>query len=165
MSQDLKSFEYSSPLGLWKGALFKKKLCYLSQGGDFLLQKFAQSLPLKLQKGRIPTLLQKELDLYFRGELRKFTYPICFLEGTPFQKKVWECLLQIPYGEVKSYAWVAKRIRQPKAMRAVGNSNGKNKIPIVIPCHRVIHASGHLGGYSGGQAIKKALLKIEGMKF
>jgi len=101
-----------------------------------------------------------ELDEYFRGERREFTLPL-EVEGTPFQKRVWEELKRIPYGETVSYRDVASRIRNAKAFRAVGTANGKNPISIIVPCHRVIAADGSLGGYGGGLSVKTKLLAIE----
>ena len=103
---------------------------------------------------------RKQLQEYFYGERKKFSLPLC-LDGTPFQKKVWEALKKIPYGETRPYQWVAREIRKPKANRAVGNAIGANPIPIVIPCHRVIKKSGEIGGYSGGEGIKEKLLEHE----
>ena len=85
-------------------------------------------------------------------------------EGTPFQKKVWEELRRIPYGETRSYGQVAAAIGNPKAFRAVGMANNKNPIMIITPCHRVIGGNGALVGYAGGLNIKRYLLEIEGMK-
>lgn len=83
------------------------------------------------------------------------------LEGTDFQKKVWRELLKISWGETVSYREIAIRIGRPKAVRAVANAIGQNKIPIIIPCHRVIRTDGQLGGYSGGVRLKRRLLEFE----
>jgi methylated-DNA-[protein]-cysteine S-methyltransferase len=101
-----------------------------------------------------------ELDAYFAGKLRRFTMPLD-VAGTPFQNKVWSELERIPYGETRSYADIARRIRNDKATRAVGTANGRNPIPIIVPCHRVIASDGGLGGYSGGLATKQRLLTLE----
>lgn len=106
--------------------------------------------------------LISELDSYFRKELKEFSVPIDIDSGTAFQKRVWEALCEIPYGETRSYREVAESVGDPKGARAVGSANGRNPIPIVIPCHRVINADGKLGGYSSGLPIKEALLKLEG---
>lgn len=109
-----------------------------------------------------------QLEAYFAGELRTFDLPL-HLEGTPFQRKVWEQLRQIPYGQIISYGELARRIGQPGASRAVGGANRRNPIAVIVPCHRVIAADGSLGGYSGnctGSAeIKRTLLKLEGLDF
>jgi O-6-methylguanine DNA methyltransferase len=82
--------------------------------------------------------------------------------GTPFQRAVWAALLRIPYGETRSYGDVARELGRPRAVRAVGTANGANPIAIVIPCHRVVAAGGHLGGYGGGLPLKRRLLALEG---
>lgn len=102
----------------------------------------------------------KQLEEYFKGKRKLFNLPIK-AEGTEFQKKVWKELLKIPYGETCSYGEVAKQIGKPKASRAIGMANNKNPISIIIPCHRVIGASGKLVGYGGGIDIKEKLLKLE----
>ncbi len=104
-----------------------------------------------------------ELNEYFEGKRKNFTVPLN-PEGTEFQKKVWKALLNIPYGKTCSYKDIAEKIGSPKACRAVGSSNGKNPIPIIIPCHRVINASGNIGGYSAGLDIKTKLMNIENIK-
>jgi len=102
----------------------------------------------------------RQLRAYFAGELENFDLPLA-PEGTAFQKKVWDELCQIPYGETISYGALAKRIGNPNASRAVGLANGSNPIPIVIPCHRVIGSNGKLTGYGGGLPIKEKLLALE----
>ena len=102
----------------------------------------------------------KELDEYFRGKRKTFDIPLK-IEGTEFQKKVWNALLEIPYGETRSYLEIAKRIDNPKASRAVGMANHNNKIIIIIPCHRVIGSNKKLVGYAGGLDVKERLLKLE----
>ena len=102
-----------------------------------------------------------ELNKYFRGIPTQFTLKLN-LSGTDFQKRVWKSLLNIPYGKTASYKDIAAMIGKPEAVRAVGGACGKNPVPIIVPCHRVISADGNLGGYSGGLRIKKALLKLEG---
>ena len=101
-----------------------------------------------------------ELKEYFSGKRKEFSVPLDLI-GTEFQKKVWEVLKRIGYGQVDSYTDVARDINNPKAVRAVGNANGNNPVPIIVPCHRVIASGGGLGGYSGGLTIKRKLLKIE----
>ncbi len=101
-----------------------------------------------------------QLEAYFAGALRDFDLPLA-PGGTPFQQRVWAALREIPYGATASYAAVARRIGHPAAVRAVGAANGRNPIPIVIPCHRVIGGDGRLVGYGGGLAAKEALLALE----
>jgi O-6-methylguanine DNA methyltransferase len=102
----------------------------------------------------------RQLKEYFSGRRRDFDLPLAF-GGTKFQKSVWRKLQEIPYGETISYGELAKRVGNPKASRAVGSANGKNCIPIVVPCHRVIAAGGKLGGFGGGLPTKQALLDLE----
>jgi len=104
--------------------------------------------------------IEDELNLYFKKKLTKFNKPL-FLTGTPFQKRVWNTLLQIPYGVTCSYADLAYAIDQPKAFRAVARANSTNRLAIIIPCHRVINSNGHLGGYAGGSLKKQWLLDFE----
>lgn len=104
----------------------------------------------------------RQLEEYFAGQRTHFNLPLN-PSGTPFQQKVWETLQRIPYGKLWSYGKVALELGNPKLSRAVGNANGKNPIPIIIPCHRVVHADGSLGGYSSGIAIKRKLLELEGI--
>lgn len=101
-----------------------------------------------------------QLAEYFGGGRRVFELPLA-PEGTPFQLRVWNALVEIPYGETISYGQLASRIGQRSASRAVGLANGSNPLPIVIPCHRVIGADGKLTGYGGGLAIKRQLLALE----
>jgi methylated-DNA-[protein]-cysteine S-methyltransferase len=101
-----------------------------------------------------------QLEEYFAGRRRRFDLPLA-PEGTPFQERVWRALLDIPYGETISYGELASRIGQRSASRAVGLANGRNPLPIVIPCHRVIGAGGKLTGYGGGLPIKQQLLTLE----
>jgi methylated-DNA-[protein]-cysteine S-methyltransferase len=101
-----------------------------------------------------------QLNEYFAGERKVFDIPLQ-LNGTEFQISVLEALLQIPYGETASYGEIARRIGRPRAMRAVGAANGRNPIPIIVPCHRVIGATGDLTGFGGGLDTKEALLRLE----
>jgi methylated-DNA-[protein]-cysteine S-methyltransferase len=104
--------------------------------------------------------VRRELDMYFAGKLRVFKTRLAFA-GTAFQSQVWTELCRIPYGETISYLELARRIDNPKAVRAVGLANGANPIAIIVPCHRVIGANGSLTGYGGGLPIKRALLSLE----
>jgi methylated-DNA-[protein]-cysteine S-methyltransferase len=106
----------------------------------------------------------KQLKAYFAGKLRDFDLPLA-PEGTPFQKKVWKQLEKIRYGEVKSYLDIARAIGKPSGPRAVGAANGRNPIAIIVPCHRVIGASGKLVGFGGGLPTKKWLLLHENPHF
>ena len=102
-----------------------------------------------------------QLDEYFAGERRGFDLPLA-PRGTEFQRATWQALASIPYGSTISYAELATRVGRPKAMRAVGAANGRNPLPIVLPCHRVIGADGSLTGFGGGLPTKQFLLSLEG---
>ena len=113
---------------------------------------------------RNDSLLKHEIDLlqaYFKGKQVDFDFPLDLSSGTTFQKRVWEKLRKIPYGECRSYGWVAEQIGNPHSARAVGMANNKNPLPPVIPCHRVIGSDGTLTGYASGLHIKKYLLEME----
>ena len=99
---------------------------------------------------------------YFEGTRRDFTLPLC-LNGRAFEMRVWKVLLQIPYGETRSYGEIAAVCGNPKAARAVGQAVHRNPLPMIVPCHRVIGAS-NFGGYAGGLAIKRFLLRLEGAR-
>ncbi|MFF5764968.1 methylated-DNA--[protein]-cysteine S-methyltransferase [Streptomyces tanashiensis] len=102
----------------------------------------------------------RQLDAYFAGELTDFDLPLNLI-GTPFQLRVWEGLLRIPYGETRTYGELAEELGNPGASRAVGLANGKNPVSIIVPCHRVIGAGGSLTGYGGGLDRKQRLLAFE----
>lgn len=104
---------------------------------------------------------RQQLQAYFEGTLKNFSLAIDILHGTPFQRRVWQALSAIPYGQTWSYSEVAQAIGLPRAVRAVGAANGKNPLPVIIPCHRVISKNGELGGYSSGLKIKAWLLDLE----
>jgi O-6-methylguanine DNA methyltransferase len=101
-----------------------------------------------------------QLRAYFAGTRHTFDLALD-VHGTPFQKAVWNLLLEVPYGETRTYAQVAAALGRPQAVRAVGQANGANPLPILIPCHRVVQSDGSLGGYGGGIALKRALLQLE----
>lgn len=104
---------------------------------------------------------RRQLEEYFDGERQTFDLPLA-PRGTPFQREVWLALAGIPYGATISYAQLATRVGRPAAMRAVGAANGRNPLPIVLPCHRVIGADGSLTGFGGGLPTKQFLLQLEG---
>jgi methylated-DNA-[protein]-cysteine S-methyltransferase len=104
--------------------------------------------------------VREQLDAYFAGELEAFDIPLA-LHGTPFQQRVWEQLTRIPFGETISYSELARRLGDPKLVRAVGLANGRNPVSIIVPCHRVIGADGSLVGYGGGLERKRWLLEHE----
>src|SRR2546423_294405 len=102
----------------------------------------------------------RQLQAYFEGELKSFDVPLEIV-GTEFQKRIWSALRTIPYGQRRSYSEIAAQIGAPRAVRAVGAANGRNPIPIIVPCHRVIGASGSLVGFGGGLPWKRLLLDLE----
>jgi methylated-DNA-[protein]-cysteine S-methyltransferase len=105
--------------------------------------------------------LIKRLQNYFTGRQGDFPDKLDLSEATEFQRMVWKATRQIPYGETKTYAQIAQQIGKPRAARAVGQALGKNRLPIIIPCHRVLKSDGSLGGFTGGLAMKKRLLAFE----
>ena len=125
-----------------------------SRGGDSTLPKGAAASMVRLA--------ERELREYFAGRRKKFTVALD-LDGTDFQRAAWEAMRKIPYGKTISYGDQARAIGKPKAFRAVGSANGRNPIPIIVPCHRVLAGDGSLGGYSLGLAMKRKLLALEGV--
>jgi epoxyqueuosine reductase len=148
----------SSPVGALFLAASAKGLVRLE------FESRVQSLnPRTVQLQESPQALARylaQLDEYFVGQRREFTIPLD-LRGTEFQLKCWRALLDIPYGETRSYRDLAQTIGHPRAFRAVGMSNNRNPIAIIVPCHRVIAADGSLCGYGGGLDIKRELLDLE----
>ena len=127
--------------------------------------RFGAAGPAVGQAGDLPPVLRQaveELREYFAGERREFTLPLA-PAGTPFQQQVWTALREIPYGATCSYRRIAERIGRPKACRAVGMANNRNPIAIVVPCHRVVGASGAVVGYAAGLEVKEKLLALESM--
>lgn len=114
-----------------------------------------------MRAARAPEELVHELDAYFDGTLREFSQKVSLINGTEFEKQVWLALRRIPYGETRTYKWMAEAVGCPKGSRAVGQALKKNPIPIVLPCHRIIESDGNLGGYSSGEDIKRRLLQME----
>lgn len=105
--------------------------------------------------------LIKRLTIYFQGQKTAFPDELDLASATPFQREVWRATRLIPYGETRSYTWVAEQIGKPRAARAAGQALSRNPLPIVIPCHRVLTISGGLGGYRGGMEMKRYLLRLE----
>jgi len=125
------------------------------------LKRLKERFPGKIVKGDVKNGdILNQLKKYLKGEIQRFDCRLDF-RGTPFQKKVWSALAKIPYAQTRSYKEIAKAIGLPKAYRAVGNANGQNSIPLIIPCHRVIENNGRLGGFGHGIKVKKRLLDFE----
>jgi len=117
-----------------------------------------------LRSARMPAAVAAavaQLEEYFAGERTEFDLPL-EVSGTPFQRDVWFALAEIPYGKTISYGELAAMVGRPTAFRAVGQANGSNPIPIVLPCHRVVASGGRIGGYGGGLDMKRQLLALEG---
>ena len=124
--------------------------------------RFSGNQLLREQPGGVTGNTCEQLQAYFAGEVSVFDLPLD-MQGTDFQKQVWQQLLQIGYGNTASYADIAARLNNPKAVRAVGMANSKNPIAIVVPCHRIIGSNGTLTGYAGGLERKRYLLNLEGV--
>ena len=105
--------------------------------------------------------LMNRFRLYYSGRVIDFPDRLDLTKGTPFQRKVWETAKLIPYGQTQSYGWIARQMGNPKAVRAVGQALGKNPLPIIVPCHRVLAGGGKLGGFSSGLDLKRRLLGLE----
>lgn len=128
---------------------------------EFEKKKRKLTIQLDWQKNaRFFSPVKAQLKAYFRRELKRFDLPLAPV-GTPFQLKVWEALRDIPYGELVSYKTIAEAIGNPNAVRAVGGANGRNPIPIIVPCHRVIGSDGTLTGFGGGLETKQRLIDLE----
>lgn len=117
-----------------------------------------------VQRSELTERCKQQLNEYFAGKRHRFDLPLD-QRGTPFQRTIWDCLIQIPFGQIVSYADIANRVNNSKAVRAVGAANGKNPIGIIVPCHRVIGSNGTLTGYAGGVDRKAWLLTHEGATF
>ncbi|MEI6001647.1 methylated-DNA--[protein]-cysteine S-methyltransferase [Paraburkholderia bengalensis] len=144
------------------------KLTLVAHGASLVAILWEKDRPGRVRLGSMheqnddPTLVEveRQLNEYFAGRRNKFNVPLKF-HGTDFQKRVWKELLNIPYGETRTYGEIAVAIGNPTAVRAVGAANGRNPISIIAPCHRVIGSSGELTGFAGGLAAKEILLVIE----
>lgn len=121
----------------------------------------------RASKGAPPRAVQiaaTQLEEYFQGQRQRFDVARATVDATAFQRDVWDALVDIPYGEVRTYGEVARSVDRPRASRAVGNANHANPWPILVPCHRVVSANG-LGGYGGGDRVKRFLLELEGVHY
>lgn len=148
---------FDTPLGLMA----------LEEEGGAITRLWLPGQPVPPSPGRETPLLcrgRQELLEYLAGERRDFDLPL-HPRGTPFQRRVWQALGDIPYGQTRTYAQIARAVDSPRGFRAVGMANHRNPIPILIPCHRVVGSGGALTGYAGGLELKKALLALEGADF
>lgn len=123
-------------------------------------EKTAVDFPVNSDSPQVVVDCQRQLEEYFKGQRTEFNLPVTST-GTPFQQKVWTALTEVPYAETVSYGAIAKAIGSDKAVRAVGNANSKNKLTIVVPCHRIIGSTGKLTGYAGTLTRKEWLLRHE----
>lgn len=162
----IKVCSVESPVGVLQLGATRRGLCLLEfsdrQSLSAELGYLRNRLDLPVAEGRNEIIEQatEELDAYFAGDLKEFQTLFDIL-GTPFQEQVWKELRRIPYGQTVSYGELARRVGRPKGPRAVGQANGRNRIAIAIPCHRVVQRGGKLGGYGGGLTRKDFLLKLE----
>lgn len=155
MKECIYNIYYNSPIGLIEIVTDKKSLkSVLFVDHSTTIKKSSEIKPMIIME------TYKQMKEYFAGKRKSFDLRIS-LEGTEFQKNVWKELMSIPYGEIVSYKNIAERIGNPKASRAIGNANNKNKLLIVIPCHRVIGSNGSLNGYKAGLQIKEQLISHE----
>lgn len=147
---------YQTEIGVLRIGVRNKKINSIEMEPNY-----RGSLPGGIQT-KCSKLAALQIEEYFQGQRKEFQLPLD-LSGTEFCRKVWKCLMDIPYGETRSYEDIAIAVGNPKAMRAVGMANHRNPIMIVIPCHRVIGKNGSLVGYAGGLEVKKKLLNREGI--
>ena len=152
------------PIGRIRIAATGRGVCRLTFGGT--KSALLASLPRSIEwsdGARLMASALRELAAYAKGERTKFTAKLDLSSGTPFQQRVWRVISSIPWGETRSYAWLAAKIGKPKACRAVANACGRNPVPIIIPCHRVIASDGSIGGFSCGIGMKRKLIELEGI--
>lgn len=146
-----------SPVGVWS-----------VEGTDGAVTAvFLPTQPRTASTGEPPravALAVRQLEEYFSGARRVFDVPLASVTSTEFQRKVWDALSEIPFGEVRTYGEIAERVDRPRASRAVGNANHVNPYPVFVPCHRVVASTG-LGGYGGGDTVKRYLLDLEGLHY
>jgi len=155
----------NTPLGLLYVVSSTRGLCEVVFAKDWKTRRTAiENAGLaQLKAGKTPTLSKAKSQLlqYFGGRRKTFTLPLDLKMGTEFQKESWNALLHIPFGSTWTYKKQADFIGKPKAARAVGSANGRNPLPIIVPCHRVIATQGKLGGFSLGLSVKRKLLDLE----
>ena len=155
---------YDSPVGRFWFAFNEKGVfaASLRDRAAFLAWLAARGVGADPRPVDLPGQLREELDAYFSGRPIRFETPIWFAWGTSFQRAVWEAVRRIPYGQTRSYSWVARQVGRPRACRAVGAALKANPILLLVPCHRVVRADGSLGGFSPGLRVKEWLLRHEG---
>lgn len=165
MTQQLNYIIFNTDMG-WMGILSSAKglLCTTlpRPSAQEIRQLFGESINHASWSPHLFQDLMQRLKLYFAGHRVNFPDKLDLSGATRFQGAVWETTRLIPYGETRSYAWVAEQIKQPRALRAVGQALSRNPLPIIVPCHRVLASNGRLGGFSGGIEMKRRLLYLEG---
>ncbi len=167
MKRVLKYAVFPTPLGPMYAAASDAGVCRIAYDVTTeafetdMLNRFAADLAF-VPDDDVLTSVEDQITRYFTGKLTRFNVPLDFLRGTTFTRQVWRKQQAIPYGEWRSYKWVAERVGRPRAARAVGQANRNNDISILVPCHRVIASDGRLGGYGGRPDIKAFLLDLEG---
>ena len=147
-------YYYETPIGKIGLAETDSNISHLLFAGDEISKDY------ELKETKLIKKAYKQIQEYFAGKRTSFDLPLTF-SGTPFQVSVWKALQTIPYGETRSYKDIAVQVKSPKACRAVGMANNRNRIAIIVPCHRVIGANGALVGFGGGLPTKEFLLDLE----
>jgi len=164
MAEELKYIVLSANIG-WVGVLGSAKgllrITLPQRSAQEARQLLGDSVNHTIWSPHLVKDLMERLRVYFSGHKVLFSDELDLSAATPFQREVWEITRQIPYGETRSYAWVAEQTNKPRAVRAVGQALARNPLPIIIPCHRVVASDGRLGGYSGGLEMKRYLLYLE----
>ena len=164
MTQQLNYITFSTDIG-WIGILSSAKgllgTTLPQRSAQEACQRLGDSVSHATWSPQLFKDLMERLKVYFSGHKTTFPNKLDLSRATPFQREVWEMTRCIPYGETRSYAWVAEQIKKPKAMRAVGQTLGKNPLPIIVPCHRVVASNGKLGGFGGGLEMKRYFLSLE----
>jgi methylated-DNA-[protein]-cysteine S-methyltransferase len=163
----IKTHDYHSPFGHLILGSFENKLCLC----DWFHRTNRTAIDARLRKGLNAEFSEEkdpiietavlQLEEYFKGKRRIFELPLLLI-GTDFQKKVWQALLEIPYGKTETYASLSEKLKNPLGIRAIASANGANALSILVPCHRVIGSDGEMVGYAGGLRTKKKLLQMEG---
>jgi len=152
-------------MGLVEGGEGVERIYLPEPSREDLRERIVKEFPDGREGGHALTQAKREILEYFDGGRKKFGMLLDLSSATPFQRKVYQLMLAIPFGKVHTYRWLAEKIGNPKGLRAVGNANGKNRWPLVVPCHRIVGSDGRLTGFSapGGLDLKAELLKLEGI--
>jgi O-6-methylguanine DNA methyltransferase len=166
MTEGILCFSLTSPLGPLLVATSLEGVCRVSFGEDvsaFATKLESRSRAASIELSEPPDKVARQFTGYFDGRRSLFSLRLDFRFATPFQRRVFDALLKVPAGQVVTYGELARAIGRPSASRAVGSAMAHNPIPILVPCHRVIHRDGTLAGYSAGLHVKEHLLSLEGV--